>query len=206
MVHWSTNRINVDYRKICTKLAAELKTQATRREKKRKHDQIEVEYIKKMMETGGKRGKSRFSKLLHQMHPNRDLPIGAAMQASHTGANGDTNSHDRKKKKRKSHHDRHKSKHAHNSNDGPNKQTGSHDSLSSGGGGDIAPIVADIIWKHKNRATMSQIVAEFVKMGRHLGQTETETRNKIEKVLSFSRKPYRFPKNTDKTFSVLQVT
>eukprot|EP00171_Calliarthron_tuberculosum_P022315 IDg22315t1 len=33
-------------------IAAELKTQAVRRENKRKHNQIEVDYIKKMMETG----------------------------------------------------------------------------------------------------------------------------------------------------------
>eukprot|EP00171_Calliarthron_tuberculosum_P023849 IDg23849t1 len=105
--------------KICSQLAAELKKQAVRRENKRKHDQIEVDYIKKMMETGGKRVKSRFSKLLYQMHPNRELPVGTPMQASHAGANRDTNAHDRKKKKkkRKSHHDRQKSKLAHGSGD-----------------------------------------------------------------------------------------
>ncbi len=191
---------------------AELQTQAVRREKKRSYDLIEVQYLKKMMETGGKRGRTRFSKLLGKMHPNRELEIGApiprAGKSGSANGHGDTTTtHERKKKKRKSnshYSDRLKSK-----ANVPVHPIAHKDSGSTDGGGDIAPRVADIIQRHGNAASIDLIVDEFVKSGPHLGLDEKETRSKITNVVSFSRKPYKFKKRQDdpekKTYFVERV-
>ena len=57
------------------------------------------------MEVGAKRGKTRFSRLLKEMHPNPDIQIGDPIEVDDEntakgGAGGD--SQERKKKKRKS--------------------------------------------------------------------------------------------------------
>lgn len=163
------------------KMAVELKTQSARREAKRKQDHIEVQYIKKMIETGVKRSKTRFSKLLTQMHPHRNLRIGAPVPAISKVSHGGSEN-DRKKKKRKS-------------KPPPHTDTDA----------DIALTVADIIRAHGNYATMPQIVADFLKRGRHLSRTESETHCRIGDIIARSRKPYRFAKNSDKTYSVLHT-
>ncbi len=87
---------------VASNVADEVMAQSARRDLKRKHDQLEVGYIKKMMETGGKKARSRFSRLLRDMHPYHDLKVGAPFQPNgESGTGGGTAS---KKKKSSSKH------------------------------------------------------------------------------------------------------
>ena len=193
-------------------MSEELKTQTERRERKRQHDQLEVQYLEKMMETGGKRGRSRFSKLLGTMHPNRNLTVGAPLPGSGRGgancpSSDPSTTHDRKKKKKKSYgysdRDRVSKKNV------PSEHTMTKDAPSTAeeSGAIAAPHIAEIIWRYNNSATLDEIVSEVVKNGTNLDMDESEIRTKISKMISFSRKPFRFPRDPDKkTYSALRVT
>jgi len=124
--------------RVHSETRAEVTTQKARRAEKRTRDNLEVAYLKKMIENAAKKNKSRFGKLLREMHPNHDMPTGTpipGISASHYNHNHNHNHNrnhnhssnpdhnnnksererererdrERKKKKRKSsHHDRSK--------------------------------------------------------------------------------------------------
>lgn len=198
----------IEFRSVCTRVVGELKSQAEQRERKRRHDQLEVAYLEKMMETGGKRGRSRFSKLLSTMHPHRNLPIGAPLPgAGRSGVSAGTSNdavgtHERKKKKKKSH-----SHHDRPSKGSSAVDTSSHKDNSKVSERDaLQHQIAEIIRKHNNRASLDVIVSEFLKSTPKLALDEDEARSRISDAMSSSRKPYRFIKDPHtKTYSAERV-
>lgn len=150
-----------------------------------------------MMETGGKRGKSKYSKILTAMHPNRDLSVGAPLPRAGNPAPASAPSGGSKKKKRKSGGGSHKSKAA---------VVDPVHSSGGGGGGDLAPHIAEIIERNGGTASLDTIVEGYAATGPPVGMDGDELRSKIQKIIAFSRKPYRFPRHPDrKTYSVEKV-
>ena len=177
----------------------ELAAQGPRREQKRKDDQTEIKYLEAMMEKGGKRGKGRFNKLLNQMHPNRNLLPGDpihGLQKSASGAVGE--SAISKKRKRK-----------HSAGERPAQKNSSDNNglLPIDAAENLAPHIADIIWKHNNQAQIDDIVKESLKRVPQLAAGDVkEARRRITNCMSFSRKPFRFRKLPDGvTYSATRV-
>lgn len=175
----------------------ELSDQAARRTKKIGDDHVEIKYLEYMMEKGGKRGKGRFQKLLNSMHPNRNLLPGDPVQGQNKpGANNfGEKSISKKRKKKHSSSERNALKNA--------EQNGA---IGSDAGDNLAPQIADIIWKHSNQAPIDEIVKEYIERNPQLAGDIKEARRKITNCMSFSRKPFRFRKLPDGvTYSATRV-
>lgn len=176
---------------------SDLGNQAARRTKKIEGDQAEIKYLESKMEKGGKRGKGRFAKLLNQMHPHRNLLPGDPIQSQSkpgSSAFGDKSISKKRKKK-------------HNASDrGALKNTEQNGTVGSDAGDNIAPQIADIIWKHNNQAPIDEIVKEFIERVPHLADDIKDARRRITNIMSFSRKPFRFRKLPDGvTYSATRV-
>lgn len=87
---------------IATGVEPELREQPAHRDKKRKQDQIEIQFLERMAEKAGKRGRGRWTKLLGQMHPHRRLEPGAPLARPGGIQNGDQPTGGSKKKRKKS--------------------------------------------------------------------------------------------------------
>lgn len=183
-------------RAITSKITTELETQAVSRVKKVQRDQLEIKFLEKMIEKGGKRGKGRYAKLLNQMHPHRNLQPGEAMQGSKFGSSAVADGNASKKRKKKASSTE---RIGFTSADPPIPPiTDASDNL--------APHIADIIWKHNNQALIDDIVKEFLERVPHLACDMKEARRRITNCMSFSRKPFRFRKQADGvTYSATRV-
>ena len=180
---------------MTNKVLEQVSNQATKREEKLKQDAVEIKYLEMMIEKGGKRAKGRFNKLLNQMHPHRNLkpgdPIGANRHSF--GTVGDTAIS--KKRKRKS-----------NASDRGHKNTDINGTVHHATADNLAPQIADIIWKHNDNASIDQIVKECLERVPVLSEDINVAKTKITNTISFSRKPYRFKKSADGlTYSATRV-
>lgn len=176
----------------------ELNQQASRREKKIDDDRAEIKYLESMMEKGGKRGKGRFAKLLNQMHPNRNLLPGDPLKSPNKPGSNiiEEKSISKKRKKKQTSNERSALK----------NQTDQNGVIGSDPGDQLAPQIADIIWKHDNRATIDEIVREYLEKSPQLAGDLKEARRRITSCMSFSRRPYRFRKHSDGvTYSATRV-
>lgn len=176
----------------------ELSTQAIRRDKKIKEDQAEIKYLESMMEKGGKRGKGRFAKLLNQMHPNRNLMPGEPLQSlNKPGSSTVEEKAISKKRKRKQ---------APNERSALKNQTDNSEKVTTEAADNLAPQIADIIWKHNNKAPIDEIVKELVQKVPHLAEDAKDARRRIMSTISLSKKPFKFRKLPDGvTYSATKV-
>lgn len=179
-------------------MMTDLSVQAARRDQKIRDDRVEIKYLESMIEKGGKRGKGRFAKLLSQMHPNRNLLPGQPLKdPNKPGASGFEEKSISKKRKKKS---------TPSERSALKNQTDHNGVIGSDAGDNLAPHIADIIWKHDNQAPIDEIVKEFIERVPQLAGDIKEARRRITNCMSFSRKPFRFRKLSDGvTYSATRV-
>lgn len=179
-------------------MMADLNMQSSRRDHKITSDRLEIKYLEMMIESAAKRGKGRFSKILGQMHPNRNLLPGQPLAGPSKPGSGGVEEKSISKKRKK--------KNAPNERSALKNQTDHNGVIASDAGDNLAPHIADIIWKHNNQAPIDEIVKEFIIRVPQLAGDLKEARRRITNCMSFSRKPYRFRKLSDGvTYSATRV-